>query len=71
MQTTHTYGETVMDFTIGQVVEAHPGCDCWMMGDRFGRVDGFGGKLVKVKMDRSGKVRRFPPDLLRIVEGGA
>lgn len=49
-------------FPIGQRVEAHPGCDCWIMGDRFGTVVKNGRKYVHVKMDRSQRVRKFTPD---------
>ena len=52
------------DFQKGQVVEAHPACDCWMQGDRRGVVSTVGRKFVTVRMTVSGKVRRFTPDLL-------
>jgi len=53
-------------FGIGARVEAHPACDCWMMGDRFGTITKITSKSIHVKMDRSGKVRRFTSDLLDI-----
>ena len=49
---------------IGSRVEAHPACDCWMMGDRFGEVVKITRKSIHVKMFRSGKTRRFTSDLL-------
>ena len=45
-------------FAKGERVELHPATDAWMMGDRFGNVTHIGRKLVHVKMDRSGLVRR-------------
>jgi hypothetical protein len=48
----------------GTRVEAHPACDCWMMGDRFGTIVKITRRSIHVKMDRSGKVRRFIPDML-------
>jgi len=54
-------------FNMGQRVEAHPGCDCWMQGDRYGEVIaqfGWDG-TVFVRMDKSNKVRRFPPNRLK------
>ncbi|PSL04116.1 hypothetical protein CLV30_106119 [Haloactinopolyspora alba] len=53
-----------MEFTIGQRVEAHPATDAWMSGDQFGNVQKIGRKYVHVLMDRSGRVRKFPADLL-------
>jgi hypothetical protein len=46
-------------FTVGQRVEAHPATDAWMAGDRFGEVVKIGNKLIHVRMDRSGKTRKF------------
>lgn len=45
-------------------VHTHPATDCWMRGERFGTVTLVGRKYVHVKMDASGKVRKFAPDLL-------
>jgi hypothetical protein len=53
-------------FGIGSRVQAHPACDCWMMGDRYGTIIKLTRKSIHVKMDRSGKTRRFPSDLLEI-----
>lgn len=50
------------NWMVGERVELHPATDAWMMGDRFGDVVGIGRKVVKVKMDRSGKVRRVSPE---------
>jgi hypothetical protein len=50
--------------SIGSRVQAHPACDCWMAGDRFGTVVKITARLIHVRMDRSGKVRKFTPSLL-------
>lgn len=56
---------TVSDFHPGQRVQTHPATDDWMRGDRHGDVVHLGRKLVLVKLDRSGKTKRFrPADLL-------
>ena len=45
---------------VGGRVELSPSTDAWMMGDRFGVITGVTKTgLVKVKMDRSGKVRKL------------
>lgn len=46
---------------VGDRVELHPATDAWMMGDRYGDVVKVGAKLVHVRMDRSGKVRKLTP----------
>ena len=46
-------------FTIGDRVQIHPSHDVWMMGDRFGQVEKLGRKYVHVRMDVSGKLRKF------------
>ena len=51
-------------FGIGMRVQAHPACDCWMMGDRFGTITKITKSRIHVLMDRSAKTRRFTPDLL-------
>ena len=71
------------DFPIGSRVELHAACDEWMQGDRYGEVVGLGrsreyvdhftgkrsmSRPVRVKLDRSGRVRRFHPDNLFSVE---
>lgn len=43
----------------GTRVATQPHTDAFMMGDRFGLVVGVGTKLVHVRMERSGKVRKF------------
>ena len=63
----------------GMRVELHAACDEWMQGDRFGEVVGFGrtrkfvdtfthehymARPVRVRLDKSGRVRRFHPDNL-------
>src|SRR5215831_12261189 len=56
------YDDCVLaDFTVSARVESHPATDAWIMGDRYGTVVKVGRKLVHVKMDRSGRVRRFAP----------
>lgn len=67
----------------GQRVELHPATDDWMRGDRFGTVIGYGRKReyvdtftkersmvrpIRVKLDKSGRVRRFHPDNLIAIE---
>jgi hypothetical protein len=52
---------------LGRRVQVHPGCDCWMQGDRYGVVVKVGRRLIHVRMDRSGRVRRFPLDRLEEV----
>ncbi len=61
----HEYGKSVEDFKPGQLVELCPGCDRWMMGDRFGAVVGVKDNSVRVRLHRSGKTLPFPPDRLR------
>ena len=66
-------------FNIGDRVGLHPACDEWMQGDKFGEVVGYGRKReyidtftkekdtttpIKVKLEVSGRVRRFHPDNL-------
>ena len=59
-------------WNIGDRVSLHPCTNEWMQGDKFGEVVGFGHKqdytdrtsarAVRVKLDKSGRVRRFHPD---------
>jgi len=49
---------------IGSRVQAHPACDCWMAGDRFGTIVKITARLIHVRMDRSNKVRKFTAGLL-------
>lgn len=64
---------------IGDRVELHPGCDRWMMGDRFGVIVGRGRPsshelhrlphpvvIWRVKLDRSGKTFRFLQERLEV-----
>lgn len=55
---------------IGSRVQAHPACDCWMMGDRYGTITKITSKSIHVKMDRSGKTRKFTSDLLEPTKKG-
>ncbi|KKK81132.1 hypothetical protein LCGC14_2816550 [marine sediment metagenome] len=60
-------------------VQLHAACDEWMQGDKYGIVIGYGKsreyidrftglksmiRPVRVKLDKSGRVRRFHPDNL-------
>ena len=45
---------------VGGRVELSPSTDAWMMGDRYGVIVGVTkDNLVRVKMDRSGKIRKL------------
>lgn len=68
MKNPNNYEYGLGDFKVGQRAEAHPATDAWMMGDRFGLVVKIGRTSVHVKMDRSGKVRRFHPSNLLIID---
>lgn len=54
----------VDDFTPGQRVQTHPATDEWMQGDRYGEVVRLGRRLVLVKLERSGRSKRFAPENL-------
>lgn len=62
----------MMDTTFkpGDRVELHPALDDWMRGDRFGEVVDvtwsrkFHKTTVHVRLDRSGRVRRYGVDAL-------
>lgn len=64
------------DFPVGSRVELHPATDDWMRGDRYGDVVGYGRKSakfgghhpIKVKLDRSGRVKRYHPANLTVIE---
>lgn len=62
-----------IDYTIGDRVEIHPGCDLWMQGARFGEVVGMSitpKDRVRVVLDRTGKkVWSMPADRARSVNG--
>jgi len=50
----------------GDRVELHPGTDAWMQGDRYGTVvDTLETGYVTVRMDKSSRILRCPPELLR------
>jgi hypothetical protein len=61
------YAETLADLPIGARVECSPACDCWMRGDRYGTVTATGRKFASVRMDRSGRTRKFDATLLRLI----
>ena len=44
---------------VGNRVQAHPATDSWMMGDRYGEIVKIGHKWIHVRMDRSGRIRKF------------
>ena len=45
---------------IGRRVQTQPPSDAWMSGDRFGENFKDGWKFVHVRMERSGRVFKFP-----------
>lgn len=78
MRSWHTWDAEAGDFHRGDRVELHPVTDEWMSGDRYGTVlaNGKGqrqrssggsrrGRRVTVQLDRSGRIRRYAPSLLR------
>jgi len=59
-----------MSFKVGDRVQSHPGTNAWMSGDRYGDVVKVARTgTVSVKMDRSGRVKKFSPHNLILVEG--
>jgi hypothetical protein len=48
-------------FSKGDRIETHPATDAWMSGDRFGEIVKVGRDKLHVKMDRSGRTRKFLP----------
>lgn len=40
-------------------VQCKPHLDCWIRGDRYGRVVAFRGKMVHVRMFKTGRIRIF------------
>lgn len=50
------------EFHQGDRIEAAPHLDCWMAGDRYGTVESIGRVYLSVRMDRSGKLRKFVPE---------
>jgi D-lyxose ketol-isomerase len=55
--------DTEPDFVPGQRVQLHPGTDRWMMADKYGVVvEIVSSKVIRVKLDRSGRTLRFRPD---------
>lgn len=49
-------------------VQAAPHLDCWMQGDRYGRVVGFRKKFIQVRMFNGGHIREFSPENLSEVK---
>jgi hypothetical protein len=62
------YGNEVRDFHEGARVELHPATDLWIRGARYGDVVKVGRTKVHVKLDRTGRVHRIVPALLRRVD---
>jgi hypothetical protein len=71
------------DFPVGARVELHPATDDWMRGDRYGEIVGYGRKRqyrdretgeltmhhpILVKLDKSGKRKRFHQEALTVIE---
>ena len=52
----------------GDRVELHPATSLWMMGARFGTVKVVGRKWVMVELDATGKVRKFNPRNLTVID---
>lgn len=67
MSESHSYGESVSDFRIGDRIELHPATDQWMRGERFGEVIRIGRKYVRVRMNATGRAYRALPMNLRKV----
>ena len=67
---------------MGDQVELHPATDAWMRGDRYGTVTGVGrfrpyidadgtasfAGQVFVLLDKSGRIRRFHPDNVFVID---
>jgi hypothetical protein len=51
---------------VGDRVELHPGCDRWMMGDRYGELRNITPKYCVVITDR-GSLLRLPASRLRVI----
>jgi hypothetical protein len=50
---------TPEDLAMGRRIQAPVWTDAWMSGDRYGVVKAFRNGLLYVKMDKSGRTRRF------------
>ena len=55
-------------YYMGKRVQIHPGTDAWMMGDRYGTVVGSTKKLLKIKLDKSGRTIRHDPDDIELID---
>lgn len=61
---------------IGDRCQLHPATDEWMQGDKYGLVVGTSWSIdnpgiiraYRVKLDRSGRVRKFHPDNVLSIE---
>jgi hypothetical protein len=49
---------------VGERVQLHPATDDWMRGDKFGTITRVGTQLVSVKLDKSGRTKRYRPNNL-------
>ena len=56
--------EEVKPWMLGYRVQLHPGTDAWARGDRYGEVVKLGRRHLHVKMDKSGRTLRAPPELV-------
>jgi len=66
-QTHDTYCHTeAREFKVGDRVEHHPASDLWMRGARYGTVTRVGKALVWVQNDKTGRVRWWHPESLRM-----
>jgi hypothetical protein len=57
-------------FKVGDRVELHPATDSWMRGDRYGDIAKVGRDFVYVKLDRSGRTKKFHPKNVNVIEHG-
>ena len=52
-------------YSVGERVQLHPATDDWMRGDKFGEITKMGTHFVLVKLDKSGRIKRYgPKDLI-------
>lgn len=61
-QLTNQTNVLLSQYKIGDRIEAAPHTNSWMMGDRYGEIVKIGRFYLHVKMDRSGKTRKFVPE---------
>jgi len=61
-------GAAVSDFRVGDRVELHPLTELWMRGARFGEVKKLGRSLITIEVDVTGKLAKFAPADLVVIE---